>query len=706
MTALENGKQDAKTSAKKRSGLTKVAIGCSIVTAVIVLVVAAAVVILVVHRARAEERKHKQHEAETAEMFSPVMEKIEKAVSRPRNAPAGPYDIDATIRVMHELDLWMKKDVDLQDYLKYVGTHDYQHVAPDLLKARAEILRLWMEIYSSQVEAEDQRAAWLFLKKLGLGAMQCAELNPALPVSINKESVQERLNAVEKEFADRRALRKEIKRKKERLLEASFKYAETYYKYIVEWDRLCLLRDRAYLACHNQDWKAAVKSADEAITLAPLEREAHILKAMALIETGEDKALDEASGILNDYVGSHPGESAPALLLMGVLATKLKDQEKAKLRFQEASKQYPLQAKLLSDMLNAYKWRTFLRQSSQGLYILKLYRSTMLGAGYFSSDLHTARVHFAAGRRSEGRQDVLDHFSRRRRQAREEGDSLWHLFLEDMAFCEDFLGADFREILPEAFYLDLEPKGSFIGDNLNLKLTNRSDRTFHNVSLVLCVRYTDMVRGDYYPMSPKTLVKLEEHETAALESLPVAKELWPGPKGKRGKRDVILEKCRAILVADQAVAWVDTRALKDARLNSSDEDAPSTMKGDDVGTGLSGEFVTIWPDFVQDILKDILVTPGSGIGKDDIAIQLPGNLVIAKPVFRMSHDSMAKAAPPSENILRDKTIRLTFNSVADFDRKEQISPVYLSIHTCWGTVRLQLQRGDDGKFFSTLVQKN
>lgn len=685
MTAVENGKQDSSSFSKTRSGAAKVAIGCSIVTAVLLLAIAAVVIVFVVRDSRSAERQQKQHAADTAEMFSPAVETMQTAASRSPHMPVGRYDIDATIRVMHELDLWMEHDFDLRTYLQYVASHDYQHVAPELLRARAEILRLWMELYARQ--AEDQKAAWLSLRRIWLEVMQCSNFNPAGAFFIDKAGVQERLSAVEKEVAGHQALLADIELKKQRLLEASFKYAEIYYKYVVEWDRLCLLRDRAYLACHNQDWKAAVKSADKAIALAPLEREAHILKAMALIETDGDEALDQAAGILNAYVEDYPQLSAPALLLQAVLATRLKNQTEAKLRFQQASAYYPRQADQLLDMLDAYKWRAFLRQSREGLYILKLYKSTMLGAGYFSSDLHMARDHFAVGRRSEGQQKVLDHFSRRRQQARK-SDSQWELLVEDMKFCEDFLGADFSGILPEAYYLDLVPRRGIIGDKLHFNVTNRSDITLHNVSLVLCLRYTDMVLGDYDPRSPATLPKLEKLTTTKLEPFSASKVLLGLTKGAD---DIVLDSCRAVLVADEAVAWVDTEAFKQARFKASDADARSTMQGDDGGAGPSKHLMATWPSLVQDIQKDILVTLGSGIGNDDIDIRIPGHLAVAKPVFRMSYGSGSEGVAPTHNNIRDRIIHLTFASVADFDGKDQLLPIHLTIHTSRGTVSLRLE---------------
>ena len=42
-------------------------------------------------------------------------------------------------------------------------------------------------------------------------------------------------------------------------------YANAYYRYVEEWDRLCIMRDRAYLAANEGNWDAVIEASTAAI---------------------------------------------------------------------------------------------------------------------------------------------------------------------------------------------------------------------------------------------------------------------------------------------------------------------------------------------------------------------------------------------------------------------------------------------------------
>ena len=123
--------------------------------------------------------------------------------------------------------------------------------------------------------------------------------------------------------------------------------------------------------------------------------------------------------------------AAPAFLLLGVHQSRLGQDSQAQLSFQQAAAYFPKQAKQLTDMLNPYEMRSFLRQSREGQFIVEMYKSTMLGAGYFSPDLQMAKVLFDKGDDAGGRLKVLDHFARRRTQQQ------WDFIISDVAFSSE-----------------------------------------------------------------------------------------------------------------------------------------------------------------------------------------------------------------------------------------------------------------------------
>ena len=114
---------------------------------------------------------------------------------------------------------------------------------------------------------------------------------------------------------------------------------------------------------------------------------------------------------------------------MGVVEGQRGDFGAAQLHLQQSATYYPKQADQLSDMLDPYKQRGFLRKSREGGLIIELYKSTMLGGGTFSPDLQLAKLLFEQGDFEAGRKKVMDHFARRRAQQQ------WDFIISDLRYC-------------------------------------------------------------------------------------------------------------------------------------------------------------------------------------------------------------------------------------------------------------------------------
>ena len=313
-----------------------------------------------------------------------------------------------------------------------------------------------------------------------------------------------------------------------------------------------MLRDKARLAARAGDWQTALGAAEAALAMAPREREAHLIAAQALLEGGSAEDVPRAEALLAELIEAHPDQSAPALLLQGVAAQKRGDAQAARLAFEQAAAMYPKQADQLTDMLDPYRQRAWLEKSREGGYILESYRSTMLGAGYWSPDLQLAKAAFDAGRFDDGKARVLEHFGRRRAQAQ------WDFLLSDIDFCLDLLGEDYRSIFPEDAWLDLVVKPELIGSGITLSVSNRSQRTLRNATLVLAIQYTDMLPGQYVAKAAeRTLPAVVPHETTDFGRMDVDTE-W---QGKAKTRADVVEH-RAVLLSDDAVVWVDTDEFK------------------------------------------------------------------------------------------------------------------------------------------------
>ncbi len=474
-----------------------------------------------------------------------------------------------------------------------------------------------------------------------------------------------------------------------RLVDVLLGYSEVYYRYVEEWDRLCVLRDRAYLAAAESRWQEAKGLAEKAIELAPNETEAHLLHALAQIELGEGQGegLDQPEKWLQDFIERHPDQSAPALLLLGVHKAHRGDRDGARLDFQQSASYFPRQAALLSANRGPYVQRSFLRKTREGNRILELYKATMLGAGAFSPDLQMAKLAFEEGDFEGGQQKVMDHFSRRRAQKR------WDLVLSDLQFCHALLGEDYRRIFPEDAWLDLIVKPTLIGGGLKLAVRNRSPHTLHNATLVLVIQFTDMHPDDYETMTAsKTEPAVLAHETTSFGDLDIEFPLHGELKG----RDDIVQH-RAILVSDEAVIWVDTDEFKIAeaeefrsrRFRGATSDSPGKQQPvSPMMSSLVGRVLSTLP-------QDTTIKVEDGMLRDMLGFSLPRDLAALRPVFRLRIGDEATA--PAENLIEGDRIKLRFAGKAKLDRSSP-PPVVLDVSTTFGALELAYAPRPDGSY--------
>ncbi|MEM7306076.1 MAG: hypothetical protein AAF682_05365 [Planctomycetota bacterium] len=600
---------------------------------------------------RSVERRDEAHRAEAEEAFSPVLDALRDAEQAARGEE-GVVDIDRTVRVLHEIDLALEHADSVEDYVALLGDQDYRGVHPDVLAAREELLDVLLRLYASRGDLADQEATWGFARRW-MGLLTFTKVasfqtgfNVTSPVaSVRTPSIKLDARSLFDDFeeaeGDRRELVETLRELEHELVEVSTRHSELYWTMLDEWYRLCLHRDRAYLAAYSQDWEEAAASADAAIAMAPHEKEAHLLKALAMIEGGfaTDSERDEVGELLADYVRRHPGSSAPALLLQGVNEARRGNGDEARLLFEQASAYYPRQAEALSELLDPYRVRArYLRKSRSGTSIRELYRSTMLGASWFSPELQTAKLEFEAGRFEDGSRLVMDHFARRRAQGE------WDLILYDITFCEDLLGEFYPRIFPEDVYLDLEVEPTFFGSNFQLSVQNRSDRALHNATVILCLKFTDMHEGDYETFPSETQPTVPAYSTTDFGEIEIAMELFGDEKDKD---DVYSE--RAILVSNEAVVWVDTIDFKRTRRPSLPKVTPNVL--------VEKALAALDRDVALEIVSERFFD-------DDVEVRLPREIAILKPVFRLRHGQETFA--PEENVIEGGNIRLRFDAVDEF----------------------------------------
>jgi tetratricopeptide (TPR) repeat protein len=610
------------------------------------------------HRQQQAEERALARQAEKAEaVFEPALEKMTPAPAAPPSV-----DIDKTIRVIHGLDLAMQQEDGLDGWLATLARQDYRGVAPEVLDARREILEILQPLYAKQTELEDQQAMWQLTSEMLLATLSVVSvsgdvnlMSPTGEFSVDREQARKLWEELKERQSDRKQLQAEVHELDQRLFDAMVDYADVYYDYVERWDRLSVLRDRAYLATRSGDWVAAEQSAMLAIAAAPSEREAHLLAAMAILEQGQPDRFPEAKALLEQTIEAHPDQTAPALLLMGVLASRQGDNKAARLHLQQAAAYYPKQADQLLDMLDPYKMRAFLEKSREGNFIVELYQSTMLGAGYFSPDLQLARLHFAEGDFESGRAKVLDHFARRRAQQQ------WDFVISDISFCQELLGADFRKIFPEDAWLDLEVSRPMMGGGVSLAIDNRGDRTLRNGTLVLALHLTDMFPGQYTAVpAPATVPAVLAHEVTEFGTL----EPTLSVAGKPKTIDDIVEH-RAILISDEAVVWVDTDAFKIAEADEFRKTRQQVRSGIRPPPAQQPPMHSTYDAVIGGLSQGVDLQIEQKYGKDNVLVKLPRELSILHPIFRLKYGEEFVLA--EDNVLEGDQIVLRFPAVDNFD---------------------------------------
>jgi hypothetical protein len=591
----------------------------------------------------------------------PALEQMDKKIKSKDTT----YDLEETMRVISGLDKAMNTKQDFDQLLLYMSKQDYSKVAPEVVASRQDLLKILTKLYAKQNQLEDQKAFWKIAQNIGsivtdkAVSIATLDINPigtsVLGVSQSLEELKKRKEITEKLKADISEIQSD-------LINYMYKYSATYNKYINEWDKLCIDRDKAYLALNEGDFANTEMALTKVLEKKNNDSESFILKCLVQIEKEPNLIPQNPEKVqqenlledMNTYISNNPTKSAPILLLKGNYYYKKGDLNNANLAWKEAAAYYPKQAENLTDMLNPYEMRSYLKKTKEGNIILNLYKATMLGSGYFSPDLQMAKSLFEQNKFEEGKKKVLDHFSRRRAQ------SQWDNIFADISYCEKFMGVYFKQIFPENAYLDLAADVTTFGNKLSVEINNRSDKRLTNASLILCLQFTDMHRDDYATFKMKTQAVVEPNAVTDFGKLELNYSLY----GQKKEADDIA-KYRAVLISDEAVTWVDERKIH---------------------TQQSTELIDLEKeniDFLELIklpkakIKQLILEQAklnvtqNLVGSDDVNVQLPRALAIIQPYITISKPGKSPEFWNKNNI-EDERIKLNFKTDVDTKDKKYI----------------------------------
>jgi len=640
------------------------------------------------------------------------------------------YDIEQTVRVLNALEIAQANSKNFNEFLEYMAKQDYTGVAPDVMESKQKLLPILQYMYKLQRQDKDLNDLWMLARSAARGAASADDPfrlagavfgNPLAILDImHSDDASKATDAAFEQYEKDKELKASLKRDIEKLrasyLQYLTDYAPIYHKYMKEYDALCVQKDRAYLDLYGGRVGDALGHTRQILSKYPHNSEAMLLQSMALImkapamalpsspegdtivgkpgiesyvspsggDGGAGVSFGEANATLDYYMQEYPGKTAPALVLKGLMAQKMGNEQAAMSYFDQASIEYPRQAAQLTDMLDSYRTRTYLNKTTEGQFLQRLYSSTMEGYGMFSPNLLKAK-HFAnQGKMEQARQEIYNHFFRRGNQG------IYSALLSDMQFCEEHLYGPFKQLLIEHSYLDVEvsPKREWLfwksDDLLNVKIINRSDIDLQNVRVFLCIHYTDMYKDEYDVVKvPRTMNIIPKHSTADLDTLRIT---YPGKKYDD------ITRIRAIAVTDDRICWVDDVNYKQNHVldflrggRSQSEQLQQARE----------EYLTNYslnPDQLRQTLKEgsSVLPPEEDPGEEksfwdkvegwitfpdnNLKIELPRVLTMLDPVFSLRAIDGMDALSPKENYLAGTAIHLEFDYVPQYEEK---LPLYI-----------------------------
>ena len=533
--------------------------GCLIFSGIFLLLLVFCVLLLV--------RPWKQDEK--PEYIREAEPRVEQRIARMEKkllAGAAPqYDPDTTAEALFAMETALREAGNFEQLTEYIVQDSPEKVAPEVQLLKYRFFNVYKNLLSNRASEAELKSLYHTARDALLDFASVVD-----PLAFSYSRVQaQRIWEKHRERARMSGeLRLRVDRNQDEIIDFLFEFMTLSSRYYGEWERLCALRDRAYLAAWEGSLDEVIANASAAVRLAPDEKEAHILLAMALLERGGEGDFAAADGLIAGFLNRYPA-SAPGHLLRGVVKVRMNRSDEAVTDFSQAAVYFPKQQKELTDRLGIYRKRAYLNQSMEGRIIVNAFRAIMSGSGYFSPDFQLARLLLRDGRREAARKKIFDHFFRRRMQGE------WDKVLDDFRFSSRFLKTDlFRISADPENEVDIAIDSAFFTNSVILHVTNTGKKALHNVTILLCVRFTDMFRQDYisFPVG-ETLAVLVPGRTVEIgrRNIGDVSERILGVKKKF--RDII--EYAAVMISDESISWIESKTVGEIPPDSSGNAVPS-----------------------------------------------------------------------------------------------------------------------------------
>lgn len=628
--------------------------------------------------------------------FKPAFDNLSKYVSQ--NKDCG-YDIEMTVRAMNSIEIAQTQSEDFLNYLEYLAKEDYHGVAPEVIEAKIHLFPILQKMTVLKQQHSELNDIWTLAQCAAKGVANSTSAEdvkgsvaaltassfatPVMILNLSNGAVKATGEAF-KEYDKARELSASLKKEIEALRLAYIDYltlyAPIYHKYMKEWDNLCLKKDKAYLETYAGRCRDACVTTEDILNAYPNNREALLLNAIAHINMAKknnssvfnlpaenpvgdslserNEHIVKARGVIERYLSLYPGKSAPALVVTAMAEFATGNADRAMSCLDQAAIEYPKQAEELKDLLNSYKFRSYLNQTPEGQYLLRLYHSTMEGYGLFSPNFQKAAYYEHQGDLAKSSTEIYNHFFRRGNQG------IYDCLLSDMEFCEKNLETSFKNILIEHSYVDLNIKPETDwkfgkkDDEITVKLSNRSDLDFENVRLFLCIHYTDMYVDEYDIVKSSSVNVIKPHSSAEFDNIKL---------NYRDKKYTDVTRIRAIAMTDNKICWIDAPEYKIMHASKKSASEKNEQGYKDRREMLKKNF-KIDEDKVKSLLSNINVPTVQNksrwsniFSSEKMHVELPRILTYLSPVFSVNELQTTECKLPLTNVLGGSNILLEFD---------------------------------------------
>lgn len=659
------------------------------------------------------------------------------------------YDIEETVRIIHAIEIAQAKSTGFVDFLEYLSQQDYSKVAPEVIKAKLKLLPIFQEMHNLEKEYLECYDIWSIASSVIQTTLE--ENDYYISKLYETESILHPLSKLDQicstitlEYINKRKIKADLEDRiniiKSEYIEYLYSYTPIYNKFMNEWNKLCLLKDKTYLNLYSGNIMEASNLASNILKQYPQNREAILLQALSLVNIIFDNVDDNfatpmlqsierithskvnstsaieyteieidtlvnneiniqtnlfankealmiaADNLMDYYIDLYPDKSAPALLIKGLLNYRSNKTPSAIAYFDQASIEYVQQSEQLTDLLDSYVNRDYLNKTPEGQYLLKLYKSTMGGFGMFSPNFWKADLYMKNGESDLSQGEIFKHYFRRGNQ------SVYDCMLSDLQYCEEYLYSSFKQVLIEQSYLDLNVKPSknwgviSSDDKIDIKITNRSDLTFENIRVFLCIHYTDMYKDEYDIVKvPLTKNRIEAYSTADMGQLTLTYE---------NKKYPDITRIRAIALTDDKICWVDD---VDYKANETLTTLNNALYGQKklvnfLQKGYLKDF-SMDSESVRSLINDnvkVTLNKTNLFTKNELIIELPRKLALLDPLFSLNQvQDKENSQQPKDNKLIGDIIRLKFNI------KENTETYPLYMYSKFFNLKMEISVNDD-----------